>query len=111
MAESVNDGNSNPAQKPKEMSMEVRLLLAFLLMGAVMFLTPYLFKTQNQPAAKKDETKAAQVQNASAPVQAPTPAPAAAAVADEKGAAPTTKATVQQPQPQFVIETDRYRVT
>ena len=34
--------------------MEVRLLIAFLLMGAVMFLTPYLFKTQPPPPAKKD---------------------------------------------------------
>ena len=34
--------------------MEVRLLIAFLLMGAVMFLTPYLFKTQNPTPAKKD---------------------------------------------------------
>ena len=33
MAETGNSG--------KEMSMETRLLLAFLLMGAVMFLTPY----------------------------------------------------------------------
>ena len=43
MAETVNGGNSsNP---PKEMSMEMRLLLAFLLMGAVMFVTPYFFKS------------------------------------------------------------------
>ena len=48
MAESVN-GGGDPNQPPKEMSMEVRLLLAFLLMGAVMFLTPYLFKTVTPP--------------------------------------------------------------
>ena len=34
--------------------MEVRLLLAFLLMGAVMFLTPYFFKSQAPPPGKKD---------------------------------------------------------
>jgi len=44
MAEPVNGGSNTPAQPPKEMSMEVRLLLAFLLIGAVMFLTPYFFK-------------------------------------------------------------------
>ena len=33
------------------MSMEVRLLLAFLLMGAVMFLTPYFYKSP--PPVKK----------------------------------------------------------
>ena len=42
MAESVNGGSNTPAQPPKEMSMEVRLLIAFLLMGAVMFVTPYI---------------------------------------------------------------------
>jgi len=51
-AESVN-GGGGPNQPPKEMSMEVRLLLAFLLMGAVMFLTPYLFKTVAPPPVKK----------------------------------------------------------
>ena len=53
MAESVNGGSNTPAQPPKEMSMEVRLLLAFLLMGAVMFLTPYFFKSQVPPPGKK----------------------------------------------------------
>ena len=50
MAESVNGGNSsNP---PKEMSMEVRLLLAFLLMGAVMFVTPYILQEPVSRAAR-----------------------------------------------------------
>ena len=39
-------------EEKKELSMEVRLLLAFLLMGAVMFLTPYFLKTPPAPAAK-----------------------------------------------------------
>src|SRR5436190_21532386 len=54
MAESVNGGSNTPAQPPKEMSMEVRLLIAFLLMGAVMFVTPYFFKSQVPPPGKKD---------------------------------------------------------
>ena len=41
MPEPVNGGSS--LKPPKEMSMEVRLLLAFLLMGAVMFLSQFLF--------------------------------------------------------------------
>ncbi len=110
MADSVNDGNSNPAQKPKEMSMEVRLLLAFLLMGAVMFLSPYLFKSQQQPAGKKTaDTQAVQpapAENSAAPAQ---PAPAAHETA-EVATAPTMKATGQQAQPPFVIDTDRFHV-
>ena len=117
MADPVNDGNSNPASKPKEMSMEVRLLLAFLLMGAVMFVTPYLFKTETPPGAKKPSatTSATQnppespVQNAAAPAQ-----PAAAPTeetAEASAAVPTVKATPQQPLPPFVIDSDRFRIT
>ena len=50
MAETENSGGRG--QPPKEMSMEIRLLLAFLLMGAVMFLTPYFVKTS---AARVDQ--------------------------------------------------------
>src|SRR6476469_957879 len=51
MAEPVSGGPGN--QSPKEMSMEVRLLLAFVLMGAVMFVSQYFFKSQTPPAAQK----------------------------------------------------------
>jgi len=113
MADSANDGNSNPAGKPKEMSMEVRLLLAFLLMGAVMFFTPYLFKNQTPPPVKKAaDTEAAQPPAVSAPAQ-PTPAAAVetASATEASGAAPVAKPTEQQPLPPFVIDTDRFRVT
>ena len=57
MSDSDNGGSNNLAQPPKkEMSMEVRLLLAFVLMGAVMFLTPYIFPTPPKPPAKKDDS-------------------------------------------------------
>jgi YidC/Oxa1 family membrane protein insertase len=116
MADSVNDGNNNPAQKPKEMSMEVRLLLAFLLMGAVMFVTPYLFKSQTPPDANKKaaDNQVAQTVPAQKPDAAAQQAPAAppATPADTTAAAaPTEKATAQQPLPPFVIETDRFRIT
>src|SRR5204862_1920407 len=63
----------------KEMSVEARLLLAFILMGAVLFTTPYFFKTPPTPAttAKKVEPGAV----APPPAQAPQPAPAPAATA------------------------------
>jgi hypothetical protein len=43
MADSVNGGNGNSAPPKKEMSMEVRLLVAFILMGAVLFVWPYFY--------------------------------------------------------------------
>src|ERR1039457_4529758 len=86
MAESVNGGSKTPAQPPKEMSMEVRLLIAFLLMGVVMFVTPYFFKSQVPPAANKAATGQTAAQG--------TPG-----VPSTPGAEPT-----------LVIETDLYRI-
>ncbi len=105
MAQTANSENQSSA--PKEMSMEVRLLLAFLLMGAVMFLTPYFFKQPAPPAAKKTAPAAASVSpKPEAPAPAETPAPAA-----PKASAPAAaNATPQQPQPPVVIETDLYHV-
>src|ERR1035438_3675873 len=80
MAESVNGGSKTPAQPPKEMSMEVRLLISFFLMGVVMFLTPYFFKSQVPPAANK--AAAGQTASQSTPGVPPTP-----------GAQPTPEAT------------------
>ena len=118
MAESVNGGSNTPAQPPKEMSMEVRLLIAFLLMGAVMFVTPYFFKSQ-VPPGKKDAAgqTAAQRPDAAVPT-GPDGKPATAAAAPvepaaEAAVAPVSLpvgATPQKQEPPFVIETDRYKV-
>ncbi len=110
MAESVN-GGSGGSPPPKEMSMEVRLLLAFLLMGVVMFLSPYLFKTQ-PPAPVKNAG-----QTTSAPAAGEKP-PAAAPSASAPPAVEAAKPSVQaapvvtgSPQPPLVINTDLYQVT
>ena len=66
MPESANGGNQKMDGPPKQMSMEVRLLLAFLLMGVVMFVTPYIFKTP-PPANKADSQKAEQKQETPQP--------------------------------------------
>src|SRR5579871_1787563 len=104
MADSVNGGSSTP-KPPKEMSMEVRLLLAFLLMGVVVYLTPYFVKTPPAASNKK-----------SAPVQTSTsqPAPAATSAPSEPAAATPLvtplPGTGQQPVPNLVIDTDLFRV-
>jgi YidC/Oxa1 family membrane protein insertase len=119
MAESVNGGSNTPAQPPKEMSMEVRLLIAFLLMGAVMFVTPYFFKSQVPPPGKKDAAVQTTSQKTDSAV--PTgpdgkPAPAATAPAEPapEAAAVTVPlpagATPQKVEPPFVVETDLYKV-
>jgi YidC/Oxa1 family membrane protein insertase len=118
MAESVN-GGGGPNQPPKEMSMEVRLLLTFLLMGAVMFLTPYLFKTAAPPPVKKV------AQSAPGPVGTPQqpapeavpPAPVAAKAKAERPArkgsskaAPSAPITPQTAEPALIVDTDLFTV-
>ncbi len=107
MSQPVNSDN-NSATSPKEMSMEVRLLLAFLLMGAVMFLSPYFFKSQ-APAPAKKTAAAGSVAPAPPPPAATTsvkPAPPVTA-----SAVPSPNATPQQPLPPLIIDTDLYKVT
>jgi len=65
----------------KELSMEARLLIAFVLMGLVLFLTPYIYKPAAAPkpaAAKTTEPAAAPAPAAAAPAPvAPPPVQAA----------------------------------
>ena len=111
MPDSQNGGN-NPAPQ-KELSMEMRLLLAFLLMGAVMFVTPYLFKQPASPTANKT----AQTSSATGP-SAPAPISPAGAVtpppeAKPEAAAPTEPApgaTNAQVEPNVTIDTNLFRV-
>ncbi len=101
--------------------MEMRLLLAFLLMGAVMFVTPYFLKTPESPAAKKAPASPAAITTtpaapaAAAPIAAaPAAAPIAAAPAAEAGqtapAAAVPGATKEHEEPPFVIDTNLFRV-
>ena len=99
--------------------MEVRLLIAFLLMGAVMFLTPYFFKSQVPPPARKDAagqtaSQAAPGAPATPPKAEPTagypPGPAAPETAEAAAVSLPADATPQKAEPPFVIETDLYRI-
>jgi YidC/Oxa1 family membrane protein insertase len=115
MPESVNGDNSSPAQPPKkDLSMEMRLLLAFILMGAVMFVTPYLFKQPPSPAVNKTEpNKTAQSQTTAPGGQAAASvpqAPVAVPAPEAASAAPVPGATNAQAGPPLVIETDHFRV-
>lgn len=86
--------------------MEQRLLLAFLLMGLVLFLTPYFYKAPPPPAkttapAKSQTAPASSAAAVSKPVE-PTQASPAAPVPGQ------IEASSEQ---QFIIDTDIYRVT
>ena len=109
--------NTNQPGPKKELSMEQRLLLAFALMGVVLFATPYLFKTPAPPAAPKKSATAAQAQT-TAPGGPATPA-AAKADSNTKGrtgcanalnVAATQKVAAENEQT-YNVETDLYKVT
>ena len=113
MAEPVTGG---PGNKPsKELSMEMRLLLAFLLMGAVMFVSQYFMKSQAPPPAQKtaqtgdpkapESPKDAPKDAAAAPAAPATPAQA------KVDAAPAPGATPEKILPAVTIDTDLYTVS
>jgi YidC/Oxa1 family membrane protein insertase len=89
-------------ESPKEMSMEVRMLLAFLLVGAVMFLTPYLVKSPPAPVKKDTQPAASVIQKAPAADGAP-------AIAAES-AEPAVPATAEKALPPLVIDNGMFRV-
>src|ERR1017187_1581526 len=107
MAEPNSGGTGGPGQPKKELSMELRLLLAFILMGVVLFVTPYFYKTvappvkKTAPAAIKSEPAPAAPGVVTAPAET---APAA----DSETAAPPVVAGKEETR---VIETDKFRIT
>lgn len=92
----------------KELSMEARLLIAFVLMGLVLFLTPYIYKPAASPAAGANKPAASKTTN-----PAEVPAPATPAPAPAPAAAPAVEMPGQIHAGQeetAVVETDLERV-
>jgi len=105
MAESDPGGSNSPKQS-KELSMEKRLLLAFILMGAVLFTTPYFFQS-NGPPAKKTETVPPKGGTAAPPSEKK----AVATVTPEGPPPPAAPAAAAQKEELYTIDTNVYRVT
>jgi len=123
MAEPSNGGNPKSKPPQEEMSMEMRLLLAFILMGAVMFVWQFLYKPEPPPPLAKTPaagssgpagssgatgSSGAQASNPAAATSATPPAPVTTAAST---AAPTSPATPQRAEPVFVVDTDLFKVT
>jgi YidC/Oxa1 family membrane protein insertase len=92
---------SPDAPEPKELSMELRLLLAFLLMGLVLFLTPYFYKPQPPPKP-------------AAPSAQPAPEPAKAAPSGKPAAAPppaVPAGVAAEKEEQVEVDNGVYRIT
>jgi YidC/Oxa1 family membrane protein insertase len=103
--------NLNQPGPKKELSTEMRLLIAFALMGIVLFATPYFFKSVAPPPAPK-KPAVAQQQN---PVPEP-PAVPNAAKPDKrkkggtKAEIPPVEQVAAQKEENLVVETDFYKV-
>jgi YidC/Oxa1 family membrane protein insertase len=96
---------NNPGP-PKELSTEIRLLIAFALMGVVLFATPYFFKLVSPPPPAKPSVAAQKT--AAAPVSQPaTPAPSET---NEPQTTASDEQVAAQKEERFVVETDLYRV-
>ena len=95
-----------PPGGKKELPMEMRLLIAFLLMGAVIFVTPYFYKPAPAPQSKTNVTpqKAEQVTKPPAPAQ---PAEAPALTASSEAAGPPVRAEKEEA---FTLDTKLYRI-
>jgi YidC/Oxa1 family membrane protein insertase len=89
--------------KKKELSMETRLLLAFLLMGLVLFLTPYIYKAPPPPKKPVTPPAAAQVTPEKTPATT-------AAVTPSEPAAPVPGQIHATAEQEFIVDTDVYRI-
>ncbi len=98
-----------PNKEKKDLSMETRLIIAFVLMGAVLFLTPYIYKPAEPLPPAKAPAKAAQT-----PPAAPAAAVAKPAVAAPKGK-PAAAPVAQQPvvsdkEETAIVDTEVFRI-
>jgi YidC/Oxa1 family membrane protein insertase len=106
MAEQSNGGTTAPPGPKKELSMELRLLLAFILMGVVLFLTPLFYKAP--PAAKKAPPVATHTES---PLPAPKAPPAATQAEAAAPAIPAAPPVAAQSQQTYTIDTELFKIT
>ncbi len=98
--------NQQPGSK-QELSTETRLLIAFALMGIVLFATPYFFKTIAPPPPAKKSPAPQQQSAVTTPATAPVPVEASVAPSVSAASVPHIAAQKEQT---FVVETDLYKV-
>src|SRR5262249_55923475 len=93
----------------QEMSMEIRLLIAFVLMGLVLFLTPYFYKQPPAPAAASNQTKNSQT-NPAASAENNQANPPPKPPAPTEPAAPVPGAMKDDQERAFIVDTEVFHV-
>src|SRR6185369_7974009 len=110
----ADDSNKQDGLNPKPVNMEKNLLIAFVLVGILMFVYPKLFPPPPQPKPGTSTTPSAANQSGGNANQAaatnPTPPPAPAPQAAATPVPPAPNATPEHVEPHFVVTTDLFRV-
>jgi YidC/Oxa1 family membrane protein insertase len=101
----MSDEPKNPSSPKPELSTETRLLLAFALMGLVLFATPYFFKSVAPPPVVKKAPVAQQQKAAGVAPATPAESPQT-----EETATPAGQHVTGQKEETFVVDTDLYKV-
>jgi len=94
-----------PPKDTKELSMEIRLLIAFILMGAVLFLTPYFYKPATPPPQAPKSVPAAMAPAPGQPAAAAQPAPSVSAEPP-----PPVGQIAARKEETFAVDTQLFRV-
>src|ERR1700691_3919219 len=109
MAEPTNGGTTGgPGPPKKELSMELRLLFAFILMGVVLFVTPYFYKSVAPPVKKT--APAAKSEPATAPGATTAPAETVGA-SETAGSEITAPPVAGQKEETHTVDTDLFQIT
>src|SRR5450755_236955 len=108
MAEPNSGGTPGGPGKSKELSMELRLLIAFILMGVVLFVTPYFYKTVSPPVKKTAPAAAKSEPVPLSPSSAPVETAAAPPDADASPAA--TPPIAAQKEEIHTVNTDVFQI-
>ncbi|HLG96315.1 MAG TPA: membrane protein insertase YidC [Bryobacteraceae bacterium] len=101
---------SEPGKPKKELTMEVRLLIAFLLMGLVLFLTPYIYKAPPPPKPVEPVKQAEKAATAKTAEAAKSPAETTAAAAPAAPAAPAPGQIQASSEQLFTVDTQIYQI-
>ena len=109
MAESPQGGGQG--QAPKELSMEMRLLLAFVLMGVVMLVSSHFMPQTVPPEPAKNTAQTGQPAPQPATDRTPAAKAGKPAAAAETAAEPRPGQVTSDPQPAYIVDTDLFRVS
>src|ERR1022692_388974 len=104
---------TSPKQEPKELSNEVRMLIAFVLMGLILVVTPWAYRKLGitPPPSADPKTSAIKKPGPGASTASGTPmAPATSTPAENASSEPAEGAVTAASAQEYTLDTDLYHV-